>query len=155
MPKWHAVRGYGDFTNDPSLSPFEIATIVAWADGGAPQGTNKPLAAPASASSAPRPSNASLPDRRVRTMTLPCGDQPLPPGRIVAIEPRLEPKGSVGVAVQQPDGAREIVAWVRGFEPDFATTYWLRNPVLTRSGSRLVATADTRCSLIVSLTTSR
>ena len=23
MPKWHAVRGYGDFTNDPSLSPFE------------------------------------------------------------------------------------------------------------------------------------
>ena len=45
MPKWHAVRGYGDFTNDPSLSPFEIATIVAWADGGAPKGPDQPLAA--------------------------------------------------------------------------------------------------------------
>ncbi len=39
MPKWHAVRGYGDFSNDPSLSPFEIALIAAWADGGAPRGT--------------------------------------------------------------------------------------------------------------------
>jgi hypothetical protein len=29
MPKWHAVRGYGDFSNDPSLSPFEIALIAA------------------------------------------------------------------------------------------------------------------------------
>ena len=39
MPKWHAARGYGDFSNDPSLSPFEIALIAAWADGGAPRGT--------------------------------------------------------------------------------------------------------------------
>ena len=38
MPKWHAVRGYGDFSNDPSLSAFEIALIAAWADGGAPRG---------------------------------------------------------------------------------------------------------------------
>ena len=37
MPKWHAVRGYGDFSNDPSLSAFEIALIAAWADGGAPE----------------------------------------------------------------------------------------------------------------------
>ena len=37
MPNWQAVRGYGDFSNDPSLSPFEIALIAAWADGGAPR----------------------------------------------------------------------------------------------------------------------
>ena len=36
MPKWHVVRGYGDFKNDPSLSAFEIALVAAWADGGAP-----------------------------------------------------------------------------------------------------------------------
>ena len=38
MPKWQAVRGYGDFSNDPSLSAFDIALVVAWADGGAPKG---------------------------------------------------------------------------------------------------------------------
>src|SRR4030095_9758054 len=37
MPKWAAARGYGDFANDPSLSPFEIALITAWVDGGAPE----------------------------------------------------------------------------------------------------------------------
>ena len=37
MPVWKAARGYGDFANDPSLSPFEIALIAAWADGGAPE----------------------------------------------------------------------------------------------------------------------
>jgi len=154
MPKWHAVRGYGDFTNDPSLSPFEIATIVAWADGGAPKGPDKPPGTVTSASSTRGP-NAQPLDRRTRTVTLPCGDQPLPAGRIVGIEPRLDPKGSVGIAVRQPDGSREIVAWVRDFEPDFAATYWLRNPIVTRSGSRLIATSDSRCSLVVSITPSR
>ena len=43
MPKWQAARGYGDFSNDPSLSPFQIALVVAWADGGAPRGTDADL----------------------------------------------------------------------------------------------------------------
>ncbi len=38
MPKWHAARGYGEFANDPTLSPFDIALIVAWVDGGAVRG---------------------------------------------------------------------------------------------------------------------
>lgn len=155
MPKWHAVRGYGDFTNDPSLSPFEIATIVAWADGGAPKGPDTP-AVGTNASPASRNENDGKPvDRTVRTLTLPCGDQPLPVGRIVGIEPRLDPKGSVGIAVRQPDGSREIVAWIRGFEPDFRATYWLRNPIVTRRGTRLIATADSRCSVVLSIRSSR
>src|SRR5262249_4453724 len=36
MPKWHAARGYGAFANDPTLTPFELALVVAWADGGQP-----------------------------------------------------------------------------------------------------------------------
>ncbi len=43
MPTWQAARGYGDFSNDPSLSPFQIALVVAWADGGAPRGTDTDL----------------------------------------------------------------------------------------------------------------
>src|SRR5262249_30392294 len=131
MPKWHAVRGYGDFTNDPSLSPFEIATIVAWADGGAPKGIDKPAAETTSATRRkPDPTTAVVP--AVRKLTVPCDDARLPAGRIVGIEPQLDPKGSVGVAVRQPDGTREVLAWIRDFEPEFATTYWLRNPITTR-----------------------
>lgn len=48
MPIWHAARGYGAFSNDPTLNPYELALIVTWADG------NSALPAPpAPAPSAP------------------------------------------------------------------------------------------------------
>ena len=39
MPKWHAARGFGAFSNDPSLTPLESALIVSWVDGGQPPGS--------------------------------------------------------------------------------------------------------------------
>jgi hypothetical protein len=41
MPPWHADRAYGTFRNNPSLSEAEIDTIVAWVNGGAPEGDPK------------------------------------------------------------------------------------------------------------------
>jgi hypothetical protein len=38
MPPWFAVAGIGRFSNDPSLSASEIATIAAWAAAKAPAG---------------------------------------------------------------------------------------------------------------------
>src|SRR5688572_23709056 len=38
MPPWHIDRTIGEYSNDPSLSDAEVATIAAWVDGGAPQG---------------------------------------------------------------------------------------------------------------------
>jgi hypothetical protein len=38
MPPWFADPQFGHFSNDPSLTPQEIAALVAWANGGAPAG---------------------------------------------------------------------------------------------------------------------
>ncbi len=38
MPPWGADPHVGKFSNDPSLSDAEIATIAAWVDGGLPEG---------------------------------------------------------------------------------------------------------------------
>jgi hypothetical protein len=38
MPPWFADPRFGHFSNDPTLTPQEIATLVAWAAGGAPAG---------------------------------------------------------------------------------------------------------------------
>ena len=38
MPPWHIDRTIGEYDPDPSLSDKQIATIAAWADGGAPEG---------------------------------------------------------------------------------------------------------------------
>jgi hypothetical protein len=46
MPPWFADPHIGHFANDPSLSSREIATLKAWADGGAPRADPKDAPAP-------------------------------------------------------------------------------------------------------------
>ena len=41
MPPWFADPHYGKFSNDPSLTPQQIALIAAWADAGALAGSQK------------------------------------------------------------------------------------------------------------------
>jgi hypothetical protein len=46
MPPWPADPAVGHFANDRSLSARDRQTLVAWVDGGAPQGNPKDLPAP-------------------------------------------------------------------------------------------------------------
>ncbi len=41
MPPWFADPHYGKFANDRSLNEGEVKTLVAWVDGGAPEGDRK------------------------------------------------------------------------------------------------------------------
>jgi mono/diheme cytochrome c family protein len=43
MPPWHAEAPRGTFSNDRRLSDKEKETLIAWADGGSPQGNPKDL----------------------------------------------------------------------------------------------------------------
>ena len=43
MPPWFADPRHGHFSNDPSLTSNEIATIKAWVDGGAAEGNRRDL----------------------------------------------------------------------------------------------------------------
>ena len=43
MPPWCAVKGYGEFSNAPSLTHRDIDMIVNWVEGGAPKGDEKDL----------------------------------------------------------------------------------------------------------------
>lgn len=45
MPPWHAVKGYGEFRNAPSLTQRDVDMIVNWVEGGAPKGDDKDLPA--------------------------------------------------------------------------------------------------------------
>jgi hypothetical protein len=149
MPKWHAARGYGDFSNDPSLSPFEIALIAAWADGGAPRGAE---ADARTAGSTGTTREAERLPAGAREVALPCGEQTAPEGTLLAFRPVLEKGGSVGVSVRFPDGRREIVGWIRDFEPESPTTYRLRLPLVLPRGAIVSALpAAASCSLTLTL----
>lgn len=145
MPKWHAVRGFGDFRNDPSLSPFEIALIAAWADGGAPR------ALPGSATGA-IPGPLRPPDDVTgvpggHDVKVGCGRQRLPSGVLTALRPELDRGHSVGIAVQLASGNRIVLAWIRDFDPEFAETYWLRTPLPLEAGAELLTEGAERCTL--------
>src|SRR5215510_5986364 len=43
MPPWHADPGHGQFLNDRRLTDAERAILVAWGNGGAPEGNSKDL----------------------------------------------------------------------------------------------------------------
>ena len=63
-------------------------------------------------------------------MKLPCGDRPLPAGRLLGLRPpQLQDGESAGFSVMLPGGRQEIVAWIRDYEAEFAETYWLRTPL--------------------------
>ena len=48
MPPWFADSAHGRWSNDRSLTPAEIGTLVAWADSGAVEGNQKDAPAPLS-----------------------------------------------------------------------------------------------------------
>jgi mono/diheme cytochrome c family protein len=144
MPKWSAARGYGDFANDPSLAPFEIALIAAWVDGGAPENEKNKVGAAPITPTAKSAVFTPPPDSSVRTISTDCGVQPAV-GKLLAIRPALEKNGSAGVTAILPNGREQIVAWIRGYDPDYATTYWLRNPLILPRGSRLQTESSGGC----------
>ena len=47
MPPWYADPHFGKFSNDRSLSPADIETLVAWANNGAPEGDPRQAPKPA------------------------------------------------------------------------------------------------------------
>ena len=149
MPKWHAARGYGDFANDPSLSPFEIALFAAWVDGGAPERDKAPgssIAAVTRGSTTESAPPAPAAPANVRMARLACEDQPVA-GRLLAVTPRLGNGESVGIAARLPDGQQPIVAWIRNYDPRAPITYWLRRPLTLPRGSRLLIEPSGSCTL--------
>lgn len=139
MPKWPVVRGYGDFINDRSLSPFEIALITAWVDGGArataPRGTPPLPQKPGS--------EGTKPPRATRAVSLPCSATALPAGEIVGLMPEVENGQSLRLDVTR-NGLVEPLLWVKNFDAAFTDTYWLRTPVAATKPTRVTITPPAR-----------
>ena len=149
MPKWHVVRGYGDFANDPSLSSFEVALIASWADGGAPAfAKRKGTEGKALPAAAPVRRSRSHPSPLTREVTIPCRVTTVPAGQLLAVKPVAPAKASVRVTMAHADGSEEPLIWLKAFDPAFPETYWLRNPLAVSRGMKMLA-ASPSCSMVL------
>jgi len=139
MPPWGAVKGFGAFRNDRSLSLPEISLISSWVEGGAPEG-DLLFAAPFHVHAADVDEAAPNAGRLTVRGTL-------------ALERALVATGvSVGGAVEarwlqftahRPDGSVEHLLWLREPRPPENADYWFLKEVSLPAGTRLVCRPET------------
>lgn len=123
MPPWNAVRGFGEFRDDPSLTQEEIQLIIDWVNGGAPEGDPRYLTG-----KLPKawqdPSAAGF--SRQRTGLL--GGL-----RLAGLRPGAE----LRIVLQDRSGARRPLLWIRSYSAPAGATFLFRSPVAFPPGARL------------------
>jgi hypothetical protein len=124
MPPWTAVRGYGHFANDISLSAREIEIILSWADGGAPSGVLKAEESTPPVYVPPAPAW----DRGAPDVVLPIGNgEQIEAGAAFAVKRVVVPTGFTAAkrirAIALKQGDRRVVRHAAFYED--ATGRWL------------------------------
>ena len=128
MPPWGAVKGFGDFRDDPSLTQDEITRIAEWVEGGAPEGDPvylPPVPKPASKPVTPR---GRLTQRFKSPVTL-LGIHPL--GSIESVQ----------LTAKLPDGSVVPLLWLQGYKRVWNRTFLYRNPITLPAGAKIQASA--------------
>jgi hypothetical protein len=129
MPPWGAVKGFGEFRNDPSLTPLEIEMITQWVEGGAPEGDPAFL-----------PKQTTL----EAAAKLQFRWSPMPPAmpkakRLTAVRA----SGPTELSAVRPDGSVEHLLWIRDKHANWKQAYVFREPIDLPAGTRLQATGAT------------
>jgi hypothetical protein len=134
MPPWDAVKGYGAFQNDLSLSQDDIAKISSWVEGGAPEGNDVFLAAGLSDQSVTEP-----PPSEANALAL-AGTLILENDiTALSIQPETVPEsGSLQATAHRPDGSVEPLIWLRGYRSAWRRAYWFREPLALPKGTRIL-----------------
>jgi len=138
MPPWGAIKGYGSFTHDASLTQDEITRIAEWVEGGAPEGDPRYLPA-----AVPQIDSETMPvGKRIRTTKL-SGNTVL-----LGIHP-LADIGNAKVFAQRPDGSVEPLIWLHNYKSAWKRTFVFKSPVALPDGTKISAEPDTPIELLI------
>lgn len=144
MPPWGAVKGFGEFRDDLSLTQEEVGLFADWVAGGAPEGEPAYLPPPFQAAGHPAAAPASRQRRIEGRFVVPEGLQ------LLAIRPdAVAPGANVRLVARRPDGSVEPLLWLRDFQPAFSRTYTLAPPLALPAGARIEVTPPAAGSFLV------
>lgn len=126
MPPWGAVKGFGDFRNDPSLTALEIEMLTQWVEGGAPEGDPKLLPV------TPRNPATALPE--FRWVALP------PLLQKTTTVSAIRALGPTEASAILPDGTVRHLLWIREPQSRNKRPYILRTPLTLPPGTKIQIT---------------
>jgi hypothetical protein len=136
MPPWGAVKGFGEFRNDLSLTQEEITRIAQWVEGGAPEGD--PVYLPPVPKLSPAdPIPAGL---RVRRL-------PSTGALVIGIRPLTDVQGSK-IWAQLPGGIIEPLLWLREYKQKWNRMFLFVDPLNLPAGTTLVAEPEVPFELL-------
>jgi hypothetical protein len=135
MPPWGAVKGFGDFRNDQALTAEQLELIVDWEEGGAPEGEEKDIPAPAKASSSPE--TKPRPAKEIAKEITVSGDWKVRSAFwLDGLLPKNVPDGSsFQITAEMPDGSVEPLLWLLDYKAQFAHPFLLRRSLLLPAGT--------------------
>jgi len=130
MPPWGAVKGFGNFRNDQSLSQEQIELITKWVDGGIRRGNN--------ANMLPKPPEFKpLPDASTSGGIPVSGTVTL--DRTVLLDglfpEQVQSGQSFQVMAVLPGGHVEPLLWLHGYDARYAHPFLLRSRLRLPAGT--------------------
>lgn len=131
MPPWGAVKGFGSFRNDQSLTQEQIELFRRWVDGGIRRGNN-PRVLPKEPTFAPV-APIELPANLFRVT----GPITLRASMVLdGVFPEKVPDGrSVRIVAERPDGRMEPLLWLHEYDHRYAHAFLFRRPLHLPSGT--------------------
>jgi mono/diheme cytochrome c family protein len=127
MPPWGAVKGFGDFRDDPSLTQDEINRIAEWVEGRSPEGETAYLPSVPDVSGKP-----ALPrGKRVQSLKGPVV--------LLGIRPMMTVRSSQ-VVLRGRDESVQPLLWLRGYRVGWNRTFVFRDPVVVPKGAVVEST---------------
>ena len=132
MPPWGAVKGFGSFRNDQSLTQGELDLFEKWVNGGAPEGNPDDLP------TRPRIVLPSLvPPRTGELIVSGAFTFPRPFSLDGFWARNSSSRESAQITVQFPDGHVEPLVWLRDYSAKYEHPFLLRKPLSVPVGAVL------------------
>jgi hypothetical protein len=139
MPPWNAVKGFGEFQNDTSLTQEDLEIIGEWINGGAPEGN--PFYMPPPPDFHDKPVEPHEAARRLPIIGMKVVRQTI---TVIGVEPNLLPDtNTLQVVAHRPDGAIDPLLWIKEFNPEFKQIYYFRKPIYFPAGTKIEVTPRT------------
>lgn len=130
MPPWGAVKGFGDFRDDNSLTPEEVELIVKWTEGGVPEGDEKPPLVPPDKKVYPPSTKGSIRISGIYRVNRPF--------RLAGLYPtKVPPDAEFQITAELPDGSVEPLIWLKDYRAEFSHEFWLRKPLTLPAGTTI------------------